>query len=73
MIACTGKIQAGGVSDHISAFWDMMPTFQNYLVKVKVRTDGISLLLCYRRRSKDTSIFIGNFTNKEVHCSRKGN
>ena len=40
-----GKIQAGGVSDHISAFWDMMPTFQELSgSKVKVRTDGISLV-----------------------------
>lgn len=38
-----GHIEEGGVSDHICAFWDMMPTF-NDLVKGKpVQCDGISI------------------------------
>ena len=39
------KIKAGSVSDHISAFWDMMPTFQELSgSKAKITTDGISMV-----------------------------
>lgn len=40
-----GKIKAGSVTDHISAFWDVLPTFSE-LVKVKdpEDIDGISFL-----------------------------
>ncbi len=40
-----GKIEAGSISNHISAFWDVMPTFGE-LVKTEVPTDidGISFL-----------------------------
>jgi len=40
-----GKIKAGQVSHHISAFWDVMPTFADLLqVKLQQKTDGISYL-----------------------------
>ena len=40
-----GKIKAGSQSDHISAFWDIMPTFAEMAgIKLKVPTDGISIL-----------------------------
>ena len=40
-----GTIQAGSVSDHISAFWDMMPTFSELTGEpFKGETDGISML-----------------------------
>ncbi len=40
-----GQIEAGAVSDHISAFWDMLPTFADLLgVKAPENTDGISML-----------------------------
>jgi len=39
------KINAGGVSDHISAFWDMLPTFRELSgSKAEIKTDGISLV-----------------------------
>ena len=41
------KIKAGQKSDHISAFWDMMPTFSeltNATIPPSVQTDGISML-----------------------------
>lgn len=40
-----GEIDAGAVSGHISAFWDMLPTFADLLgVKAPENTDGISML-----------------------------
>lgn len=44
-----GKIEGGQKSDHISAFWDMMPTFlelsgANISIPEDVETDGISLV-----------------------------
>lgn len=39
------KIKAGSVSDHICAFWDMMPTFADLTgTKAAENTDGISFL-----------------------------
>jgi len=40
-----GKIKAGTTSDHISAFWDMMPTFCEMAGQdAPADTDGISML-----------------------------
>lgn len=40
-----GKIKEGTKSDHISAFWDMLPTFRELAgIKTQVKTDGISIL-----------------------------
>lgn len=40
-----GKIQVGSVSNHISAFWDYMPTFAEIAEQnLAVETDGISML-----------------------------
>ncbi len=46
MIACwPGTIKAGQVSNHISAFWDVLPTFSQLAgVAVPSKTDGISFL-----------------------------
>lgn len=46
MIACwPGTIKSGQVSNHISAFWDVMPTVVQLAgVPVPKRTDGISFL-----------------------------
>jgi arylsulfatase A-like enzyme len=39
------KIKAGSASDHISAFWDYLPTFCEIAgIEVPVHTDGISFL-----------------------------
>ncbi len=39
------KIKAGSASDHISAFWDYLPTFCEIAgVEVPVHTDGVSFL-----------------------------
>jgi len=39
------KIKEGSVSDHVSTFWDMMPTLADLVKKeVPTRTDGISFL-----------------------------
>lgn len=38
-----GQIKAGSTSDHISAFWDLMPTFADIAgVDINTKTDGIS-------------------------------
>ena len=40
-----GVIKAGTRSDHISAFWDVMPTFADLLdITIREKTDGISFL-----------------------------
>ena len=40
-----GKIKPGSTSDHISAFWDMLPTFcQMAAIAAPKDTDGISIL-----------------------------
>ncbi|MDZ8120464.1 arylsulfatase [Pontiella agarivorans] len=40
-----GKIKAGSESDHISAFWDFLPTVAEIVkVPLTVKTDGISIL-----------------------------
>jgi len=40
-----GRIKAGQVSDHVSAFWDVMPTLADLLqIKLNQETDGISYL-----------------------------
>ena len=40
-----GKVAAGTVSDHISAFWDMLPTLSELTGEpIKGETDGISML-----------------------------
>lgn len=39
------KIKAGSTSDHLSAFWDMMPTLSHLTgTELPVETDGISML-----------------------------
>ena len=39
-----GKIKAGQISDHVSAFWDIMPTFADLAGAESPETDGISFL-----------------------------
>jgi arylsulfatase A-like enzyme len=40
-----GVIEPGTQSDHVSAFWDVMPTFADLLnIETKRKTDGISFL-----------------------------
>jgi arylsulfatase A-like enzyme len=40
-----GKVKPGTVSDHISAFWDVMPTFADITgARTPEGTDGISFL-----------------------------
>lgn len=40
-----GKVKPGQVSDHVSAFWDFMPTMADMLgIELPVKTDGISYL-----------------------------
>lgn len=40
-----GKVQAGTKSNHIGAFWDIMPTLSELTkTKLPVKTDGISIL-----------------------------
>jgi arylsulfatase A-like enzyme len=47
-------IEAGKVSDHVSAFWDVMPTFADLLdIKIKQDLDGISFLPTLMGNQKD--------------------
>ncbi|MCM1489349.1 MAG: arylsulfatase [Muribaculum sp.] len=43
IIRAPGHIEAGSTSDHVMAFWDMMPTFADLISsKDEIHTDGIS-------------------------------
>ena len=45
LVRWPGKIKAGSVSDHISAFWDIMPTFAEITgAEMSGEIDGISFL-----------------------------
>ena len=45
IVSWPGTIQAGSKTDHISAFWDIMPTFKALAaIKSPIKTDGISML-----------------------------
>jgi len=45
IVSWPGKIKVGSKSDHVSAFWDMMPTFKELAgIKSTFKTDGISLV-----------------------------
>lgn len=56
MIVCwPGKIKAGTISNHISAFWDVLPTLKEIVNdNDKIKTDGISFLptLLNKKRQK---------------------
>ncbi|VGO14510.1 Arylsulfatase [Pontiella desulfatans] len=53
-----GTIMAGTVSDHLSAFWDMLPTFSELTGEpVRGDTDGISML----------PTLLGNTTRQKQH------
>ena len=53
-----GKVPGGVVSDHISAFWDMLPTLSDMTgVPIKGKTDGISML----------PVLLGDANNQQKH------
>ncbi|WP_281990630.1 arylsulfatase [Aquimarina aggregata] len=45
IVAWPGKIKENSITDHISAFWDMMPTLSELAgVETPIQTDGISMV-----------------------------
>ncbi len=60
-----GKIKAGVKSNHLSAFWDMMPTFADILgvETLPIKTDGISFLptLLSSGKQRDHNYFYWEF------------
>ena len=60
-----GTIEAGSVSKHISAFWDMLPTFSELTGEPNNgNTDGISMLPRYwimTQSKKSMNFYIGSF------------
>lgn len=51
-----GKIKAGSTSDHISAFWDMMPTVKELAgITTPIETDGISMVPALLGKKKQKS------------------
>jgi arylsulfatase A len=54
LVKWPGKVKPGSFSDHISAFWDMMPTFAEIAgCEVPEATDGISFLPTLLGNEKD--------------------
>jgi arylsulfatase A-like enzyme len=61
-----GKIKAGSKSDHLSAFWDLMPTFADIAgVETPKNIDGISLLPTMRGNENEQKDH--NFLYWEFH------
>ena len=55
----SGKIKAGSTTDHISAFWDVFPTFSDVAgVEIPKNIDGISFL----------PELLGNYKNQVEHA-----
>ena len=55
-----GRITAGTTTDHVSAFWDVMPTLADLLdTEVTTPTDGISFL----------PVLLGDTANQQQHKS----
>ncbi len=53
LVKWSGVVEAGSTSDHISAFWDVMPTFADILnVDVSSKSNGISMLPTLRSKGK---------------------
>ncbi len=45
LVTWPGKVKAGSITDHVSAFWDVLPTFADLAgVKAPKNIDGISFL-----------------------------
>lgn len=50
----SGVIKSGSVSEHVSAFWDFMPTFAELLgINIDQKIDGISFAPAMRGKDKD--------------------
>ena len=71
-----GKIKPGSASDHISAFWDMLPTFcEMAKVGIPKGTDGISLLpALLGKKQKEHDYLYWEFSERGgSQALRKGN
>lgn len=45
IVSCPGTVASGVTSDHVSAFWDMLPTFADMTgTELPVATDGVSMM-----------------------------
>lgn len=45
IVRWTGRVEAGAVSEHVGAFWDLLPTFSEFAqVPLETPVDGISLV-----------------------------
>jgi len=67
IVSWPNKVKAGSVSNHVSAFWDMMPTFADIVdVKTPSTTDGISLLpsLLQESNQKEHEYLYWEFNHK---------
>jgi arylsulfatase A-like enzyme len=54
IIKWPGKVKAGSQSDHVSAFWDWLPTFAEMLGEKSPGIDGISFLPSLLGKGKQT-------------------
>jgi len=64
LVKWPGKVKAGSVSDHISAFWDFMPTFAEITgADVPENIDGISFLpaLLGKKKQKEHQFLYWEF------------
>ena len=79
VIRWPGKIKAGSTSDHISAFWDFLPTACELAgIQPTGNTDGISYLptlLGNKPQQKEHAYLYWEFNEKEgpIQAIRKGN
>lgn len=66
IVSWPGKVEAGSISDHVSAFWDVLPTVAD-IVDARVQTtDGISFLptLLQKGQQAEHDYLYWEFANK---------
>lgn len=66
IVTWPGKVEAGSVSDHVSAFWDVLPTVAEVVGGELETTDGISFLptLLQQGKQKEHEYLYWEFANK---------
>jgi arylsulfatase len=70
-----GRIPAGTTTDHVSAFWDVMPTFADITgAKAPKDTDGISMLptLCSKGKQQEHEYLYWEYFGRPSQAVRMG-
>ena len=66
IVSWLGKVEAASESNHVSAFWDLVPTVADIVDAEVETTDGLSFLptLLQKKRQKEHDFLYWEFANK---------